>query len=126
MQYKEQFIENGTLYIVMEWAEDGDLHARLKRQRGRPLPEGTILDWFAQICLAMEHVHDRKVLHRDIKTQNIFLTRGGAIIKVGDFGISRVLNDTHEKARTQVPRRCPLATDQSGELVCIVIINIVR
>ena len=38
VQYKEQFIENGTLYIVMEYAEDGDLDARLKRQRGRPLP----------------------------------------------------------------------------------------
>eukprot|EP01044_Picomonas_judraskeda_P002573 COSAG03_NODE_188_length_10927_cov_5.525028_5_plen_67_part_00 len=37
---------------------------------------------FVQICLAMKHVHDRKVLHRDIKTQNIFLTRGGTVIKV--------------------------------------------
>eukprot|EP01045_Picozoa_sp_COSAG04_P028031 COSAG04_NODE_4247_length_2208_cov_1.237553_1_plen_460_part_00 len=102
VQYKEQFIENGTLYIVMEFAEDGDLHARLKRQRGRPLPEGTILDWFAQICLAMKHVHDQRVLHRDIKTQNIFLTDGGSIVKLGDFGISRVLSGTMDKARTHV------------------------
>ena len=102
VQYKEQFIENGTLYIVMEYAEDGDLHARLKRQRGRPLPEGTILDWFVQICLAMKHVHDHKVLHRDIKTQNIFLTDGGSIVKLGDFGISRVLSGTMDKARTHV------------------------
>jgi|EP01049_Picozoa_sp_SAG25_P007204 NIMA (never in mitosis gene a)-related kinase len=61
-----------------------------------------ILNWFVQICLAMKHVHDRKVLHRDIKTQNIFLTQGGTVIKVGDFGISKVLKDTDQKAKTQV------------------------
>jgi NIMA (never in mitosis gene a)-related kinase len=82
VQYVDQFIEDGTLCIVMELAEDGDLHARLKKQRGRPLKEDIILNWFVQICLAMKHVHDRKVLHRDIKTQNIFLTRGGTVIKV--------------------------------------------
>ena len=102
VQYVDQFIDNNTLCIVMEFAEDGDLHGRLKKQRGRHLPEEIILNWFVQICLAMKHVHDRKVLHRDIKTQNIFLTRGGTVIKLGDFGIARVLNNTHEKAKTQV------------------------
>ena len=34
-----------------------------------------MLDYFVQLCLAMKHVHDRKVLHRDIKSQNIFLTQ---------------------------------------------------
>ena len=50
-----------------------------------------ILDWFVQICLAIKHVHDRKILHRDIKSQNIFLTQvdGKLTIKLGDFGISR-------------------------------------
>ncbi len=50
-----------------------------------------ILNWFVQICLGLKHVHDRKILHRDIKTQNIFLTKSG-VIKLGDFGIARVLN----------------------------------
>lgn len=65
------------------------------------MPENQILDWFTQICLALKHVHDRKIIHRDLKCQNIFLTKNG-IIKLGDFGIARVLSNTRENARTMV------------------------
>lgn len=63
--------------------------------------ESQILDWFTQICLAMKHVHDRKILHRDLKNQNIFITKDNTI-KLGDFGIARVLSNTREKAKTMV------------------------
>lgn len=64
-----------------------------QKQSGRGFPERQILDWFVQICLAMKHVHDRKILHRDLKTQNIFMTANNEI-KIGDFGIARVLQHT--------------------------------
>ena len=79
----------------------GDLQKRIQDQNGRFFNQDLILDWFTQICLAMKHVHDRKILHRDLKSQNIFLTRGG-VIKLGDFGIARVLNSTRDNARSQV------------------------
>ena len=65
-----------------------------------PFPEEQVLDWFVQLCLAMKHVHDRKVLHRDIKSQNVFLTQNRKVVKLGDFGIARVLNSTVELAKT--------------------------
>lgn len=99
VQYKESFEENGSLYIVMDYCEGGDLFKRINAQKGALFQEDQILDWFVQICLALKHVHDRKILHRDIKSQNIFLTKDGTV-QLGDFGIARVLNSTVELART--------------------------
>ncbi|XP_006111741.2 serine/threonine-protein kinase Nek1 isoform X2 [Pelodiscus sinensis] len=97
--YRESFEENGSLYIVMDYCEGGDLFRRINAQKGILFSEDQIIDWFVQICLALKHVHDRKILHRDIKSQNIFLTKDGTI-QLGDFGIARVLNSTVELART--------------------------
>ncbi|XP_059197493.1 serine/threonine-protein kinase Nek1 [Centropristis striata] len=99
VQYKESFEEGGCLYIVMDYCEGGDLFKKINSQKGVLFSEQQILDWFVQICLALKHVHDRKILHRDIKSKNIFLTKDG-IVQLGDFGIARVLNSTVELART--------------------------
>ncbi|XP_051501463.1 serine/threonine-protein kinase Nek1-like isoform X2 [Myxocyprinus asiaticus] len=99
VQYKESFEESGCLYIVMDYCEGGDLFKKINNQKGSLFHEEQILDWLVQICLALKHVHDRKILHRDIKSQNIFLTKDGTV-QLGDFGIARVLNSTVELART--------------------------
>lgn len=51
--------------------------------------------------LAIKHIHDRKILHRDLKTQNIFMTQTNQI-KIGDFGIARVLQHTYDCAQTAI------------------------
>ena len=56
-------------------------------------PENVIWTWFLQISAAVKHIHDRKILHRDIKTANIFLhmtdPKGWPVCRLGDFGISK-------------------------------------
>ncbi|XP_048048516.1 serine/threonine-protein kinase Nek5 [Megalobrama amblycephala] len=100
--FYKSFYDRNNLYILMEYCDAGDLMNRIKMQRGKPFTEQQIVDWFVQICLGLKHIHDRKVLHRDIKSQNIFLTQGGLKVKLGDFGIARMLNNTMELARTCV------------------------
>ncbi|GBM50034.1 Serine/threonine-protein kinase Nek1 [Araneus ventricosus] len=97
--YHKSFEENGNLYIVTDYCDGGDLYSKIRAQKDVYFNEDQILDWFVQICLAVKHVHDRRILHRDIKTQNIFLTKSG-IAKLGDFGIARILNNTSDLART--------------------------
>lgn len=72
----------------MDYCDGGDLYTKInqKKQANELFTEDQILDWFVQLALAIKHVHDRKILHRDIKTQNIFLTSKGDV-KLGDFGI---------------------------------------
>ncbi len=77
------------------------MHNKIKAQKGKLFSEHQILDWFTQICLAIKHIHDKKILHRDLKSQNVFLNKNG-IIKLGDFGISKCLEHTLEKVQTIV------------------------
>ncbi len=90
-----------TLNIVTDFADGGDLHNKIKSQKGKYFSEKQILDWFTQICLSLKHIHDKKILHRDLKSQNIFLTENG-IVKLGDFGIAKCLECTYEKALTVI------------------------
>ena len=87
----------------MEYADGGDLQSKIKaaREEKKYLSEDEILNIFTQICLAIKHLHDRKILHRDLKSQNIFLTKAG-IVKLGDFGIAKVLSHTKENVQTIV------------------------
>ncbi|CAD8090683.1 unnamed protein product [Paramecium sonneborni] len=103
VQYIESFNENDTLIIIMEYCEEGDLSFHINRmsQRKEYFPEQIILNWFLQCALALKYIHEQKILHRDIKSQNIFLSSNG-FVKIGDFGISRVLEHTQDQANTVV------------------------
>lgn len=105
--YIESFVEASKLYIVMEHADGGDLSTAVQRRKtgfnGKKqfYAENELMRIFVQICLALKHVHDQNILHRDLKSQNIFLTSQG-IVKLGDFGIAKVLDASEEQARTQI------------------------
>ena len=104
IKFKDVFKDNNMfLNLVMEYADDGELAAKIseRRRQMQLFSEEEILNYFTQICLALKHCHDRKIMHRDLKASNVFLTRRG-ICKLGDFGIARVLGGTRDKARSIV------------------------
>jgi len=78
-----------TLCIVTEFCERGDLATMLSDRNGVFFEESAILDMLAEICLALAYMHSRKVLHRDLKPQNIFVASDGTL-RLGDFGIAKV------------------------------------
>ena len=92
-----------TLNIVTEYADDGDLNQKIEKlkQKKSPFTEKEIINYLIQICLALNHIHKKKIIHRDLKSGNIFLTKGG-LVKLGDFGISKGFKNTWEKAKSKV------------------------
>ncbi|XP_039209222.1 serine/threonine-protein kinase Nek3 isoform X4 [Crotalus tigris] len=90
VMYANSFEADGHLHIVMEYCDGGDLLQKIKLQKGKLFPEDTILKWFAQMCLGINHIHEKRILHRDIKSKNVFLTQNGKI-KLGDFGSAVLL-----------------------------------
>ena len=90
-----------TLNIVTEYADGGDLSQKIKEQKNKPFAESQVLDYFTQICLALKHIHDKKIIHRDLKSGNVFLTQSG-LVKLGDFGIAKGFKNTLDKAKTMV------------------------
>lgn len=96
--YRESFLEEaGMLFIVMELAEDGDLRCVVVESQAakRVLPEPVILNWTRQTLSGLRHLHSQGVVHRDLKSSNIFLSTGRRRLRIGDFGISRVLESTN-------------------------------
>lgn len=61
--------------------------------------EEEILDVFCQVTMALQAVHQHRILHRDIKSHNVFLMKNMQV-KLGDFGVSRVLSSTKSRAAT--------------------------
>jgi len=83
--------ENGgcSVHIVMEFCAGGDLIDRLQCRRNElPLTEVKMLEFLSTLCRTMRHVHECGILHRDLKSSNVFVTRNDRTVKLGDFGLA--------------------------------------
>ncbi|XP_058123307.1 serine/threonine-protein kinase Nek8 [Anopheles ziemanni] len=90
--YHGSSVRGELLLIEMEYADGGTLAQLLaERSHGEPLPERFVLNIFEQLVSAISYMHSQSILHRDLKTANVFL-HGRGTVKVGDFGISKIIN----------------------------------
>jgi len=98
IEYRDSFLQEsaGVLMIVMSFAESGDLRGVVANAQvaRRALPESVVLWWLRQMLAGLAHLHAQGVVHRDLKSSNIFLCDRRRLIRIGDFGISRVLEST--------------------------------
>ena len=91
VRYVTHFSDRKQINIIMEYCDGGDLGGYMKRQMGHNLSESKIWKFFIQICLGIQYLHSRKILHRDIKTINMFLMKDESL-RVGDLGVAKMLN----------------------------------
>lgn len=99
--FRDSFIDaDGYLNIVMAYCEGGDLHKLIEEVEGKKFEEKKIIEWIVQLALSIFYLHEKRVLHRDIKTQNVFITNGKVML--GDFGVSKVLDQAVDLAMTNI------------------------
>ena len=99
----DAYVTSNHIHLITEYAERGDLAKMIKRLRSknRYLIEDTVKKYLFQICLGIQYLHNNNVIHRDIKTANIFLTKDNDI-KLGDVGIVKILKSTNNYAYTNI------------------------
>ena len=95
VRYFDSFEENCYLNIVMEYCNGGDLSQFIEKNKSSniPLKEDLIWSMFLKITIGLATLHKSKILHRDLKALNIFLTKD-LDIKIGDFGVAKILTQT--------------------------------
>ena len=106
MSYKESFYEdaNQSLCIVMDFADDGDLDQKISqyKQQKSLIPEPEIWHYFVQMIRGLNSLHELSIVHRDIKSANLFLNKNG-LLKLGDMNVSKVAKMGFLSTQTGTP-----------------------
>ena len=97
VKYYKTFNEDGALFILMEFMDNGDIGGIYKASKilEKPIPEEKLYDIFIQSMKALTYIHSKNLIHRDIKPDNLFITIDGTV-KLGDFGVSAAIENNDE------------------------------
>ncbi len=84
-------LEGNTPFLVMDYAPNGTM--RQRHPRGQRLPLAQVVEYVGQVATALQYAHDEKIIHRDVKPENLLLGRRQEIL-LSDFGIAVVAQST--------------------------------
>ena len=98
VKYYDSFEDDEYLNIVMEyWGENLKSFLKSYAEKSTFIHEKIIIDIILQICFGIKVIHEAKIIHRDLKPENIFIDKNHKI-KIGDFGVSKILDSYHQYA----------------------------
>ncbi|MEE6466272.1 hypothetical protein FKM82_006886 [Ascaphus truei] len=100
VKFHASFLEKESFCIITEYCEGRDLDCKIQEYKkdGKIFAESQIVEWFIQLLLGVNYMHERRILHRDLKAKNIFLKNN--LLKIGDLGVSRLLMGSCDLATT--------------------------
>jgi NIMA (never in mitosis gene a)-related kinase len=92
IKYLDDYQSSQKQYIVMELIETGNLSSLIEEYQftNKSIPEELILKYFSQLISVLKYCYDKRLIHRDIKSNNILYLKSN-VVKLADFGIARVL-----------------------------------
>jgi len=101
--YFDSFIDDQKINLVIEYCPNGDLNSVIEKQKllGKPLIDNLIWKIFIHLCLGLQYLHHKNIIHRDLKSLNIFMVKEN-IAKIGDLGCAITLPDVPEEAKKSI------------------------
>jgi WD40 repeat protein len=91
-------VEDTTPFLVEDYAPNGTL--RKRHTRGIPVPPAAIMSYTRQVASALEYAHEQKIIHRDVKPENMLIGRRNEIL-LSDFGIAVVSHSSRYSSGTE-------------------------
>lgn len=103
IKYYSSFLDGGILYIIMEYAESGDLYSLIKhyKRHSKLFEEFDIWRIGYEILNGLDYLHKNNIIHRDIKCLNLFITKDKHV-KIGDLGVSTIVSSINALHCTRV------------------------